>query len=233
MSVGLIVEVLDTAPAELTSAERVLLLVLAEQARDGTRQCYPGMRLLARRSGLSARRVRQVLAQFAERGYELRVATGTDRNGEPTFAHKGRATVYRIPWFGQRRQSASPLKGAEVRHLWETKGEGSGTQRGKRSAAKGEEDFPPPVKNPQGTVKDPASARVDDEIATVIKAIQDRTGKKIDSDHAKLVIKQLVGERNGVRDRRAYLVGAIHKDADPHRFLPTPGPPPFRREDFQ
>jgi hypothetical protein len=39
MGIGLIVEVFDHAPAELTAQERLLLLALAEMARDETRMC--------------------------------------------------------------------------------------------------------------------------------------------------------------------------------------------------
>ncbi|MFI6789786.1 helix-turn-helix domain-containing protein [Nonomuraea sp. NPDC050383] len=43
MSIHLIVEVLDHAPATLTYRELFLLIVFAEQARDATRECWPGV----------------------------------------------------------------------------------------------------------------------------------------------------------------------------------------------
>lgn len=43
MGIRLIVEVLDYAPADLTWRERCALLVLAENANDSTRQCWPGI----------------------------------------------------------------------------------------------------------------------------------------------------------------------------------------------
>ncbi|MEV0152063.1 MULTISPECIES: hypothetical protein [unclassified Nonomuraea] len=43
MSIQLIVEVLDHAPATLTYRELFLLIVFAEQARDATRECWPGV----------------------------------------------------------------------------------------------------------------------------------------------------------------------------------------------
>jgi hypothetical protein len=63
-----------------------------------------------------------------------------------------------------------------------------------------------------------------------VRALHKRTGRSIDRDHASRVVKQLVGNRNGVRDRLAYLVGAITRDPEPARFLPTPSPPPYRGE---
>jgi hypothetical protein len=65
----------------------------------------------------------------------------------------------------------------------------------------------------------------------VVKALWDRTGKTIDEHHATLVIKQLLDGRDGVRDRTRYLTGAIAKDSDPCRFLPTCTPPRYQPEE--
>jgi hypothetical protein len=45
-----------------------------------------------------------------------------------------------------------------------------------------------------------------------------------------LVIKRLVDGRPRIGDRIKYLTGAIAKDRDPEKFLPTPSPPPYRPE---
>jgi hypothetical protein len=54
IGIHLIAEVLGHAPATLTYRELFLLIVFAEQARDATRQCWPGVeddaRFLALRS---------------------------------------------------------------------------------------------------------------------------------------------------------------------------------------
>lgn len=203
MGIRLIVEVLDHAPVELAPQERLLLVVLAETAADDTRMCWPGMETLTRRMGLSARRVREVLADLGQRGYEVRVPSGVDRHGMAVFASKGHRTVYRVPAFRQRGTDPAPFKAAGSR--------------------------PPFPQEPSEEPSDLARARAR-ELAAVIEALKDRTGKTIDEHHATLVIKQLVDGRTGVRDRIAYLTAVIAKDPDPGRFLPTYTPAPYQRE---
>lgn len=231
VGIRLIVEVLDHAPAELTPQERLLLVALAEAARDDTRMCWPGMETLTRRMGLSARTVREVLAGLAQRGYDVRIPAGTDKNGKPTYTHTGRATTYRLPRFPRRRHDPAALEAAEFRHLHEGKAAESGTERRRNHVEEAAESRPPsphePSENPQII-----RARADDEIAAVIEALRDRTGKTVNEHHAALVVKQLVDGRDSIRDRVKYLIGAIAKDPDPARFLPTPSPPPYRREDY-
>jgi len=108
VSIRLINEVLDHAPAELTPVERLLLVALAEKANDLTRRCWPGMELLTKRLGVGERRVRQVLTELATRGYELRVPAGCNKRGEPVFATRGHRTVYEIPTFGPKGGSVLP-----------------------------------------------------------------------------------------------------------------------------
>jgi len=102
MGVRLIREVLDHAPADLTPAERLLLVVLAENANDTTREAWPGMDVLAHRTGLTPDGVSKVLFRLARRGLEVRVPLCTDRRGRLVFAVRGRRTTYRLPGFHER-----------------------------------------------------------------------------------------------------------------------------------
>jgi len=95
-------EVLDHAPADLTPAERLVLAVLADFARDDTREAWPGIEWLAHRCGMTARGVRNALARLATRGYDVRVVLGKDKNGRPVYSHHGRRTIYRVPKFPRR-----------------------------------------------------------------------------------------------------------------------------------
>lgn len=99
MGVQLIKEVLDRAPADLTSAELVVLLVLAENGRDSTREAFPGLEALSRRCRLSPTGLRTAFQRLAARGLEVRVAIGTDRIGRAVYAYEGRQTTYRVPEF--------------------------------------------------------------------------------------------------------------------------------------
>lgn len=99
----LIVEVLDHAPANLTAVDRLLLVAIAEDANDKTRQGYPGWELVARRMGWSGHKdggknaVSTALAALAGRGLDVRVPLTTDKNGRPVYAVRGRRATYRIP----------------------------------------------------------------------------------------------------------------------------------------
>jgi hypothetical protein len=229
VGIRLITEILDYAPAELTASELVLLIVLAESARDDTRTCWPGMQMLTRRTRLSARHVRRVLTELAARGYEVRVSSGVDCHGMPVFASKGHRTVYRVPAFRQRGTDTAALKGDAHGRLSDPKGDISGTQRRPYPVAKGDVRVPP---SPHEPSREPSNhrARAHEEIAAVIRGLRDRTGRTVDEHHAVLVIKQLVGDRPDVRDRVNYLTSAIRTDTNPSRFLPTPTPPPYRPE---
>lgn len=66
MGVKLMVEVLDRAPETLTPRERYVLVVLAENARDATRICWPGIEddaMFVRRSRLVSRTQRYAVIQ--------------------------------------------------------------------------------------------------------------------------------------------------------------------------
>jgi hypothetical protein len=230
MGIRLIVEVLDHAPAELTAQQRLLLLALAETARDETRTCWPGMEMLTRRTGLSDRRVRAVLAQLEQRCYEVRVAAGTDKNGKQTFAHHGHATIYRLPCFRQSRSDPTTLKPVGSGRLDEGKAAGSGKERRQNPVTKAAGSDRPFPQKPSREPSHHPRAR-GNETAAVIEALRERTGRTIDEHHATLVVRQLLNGRDGIRDRAKYLTGAIRNDSNPHRFLPTPGPPPYQREE--
>ncbi|MDQ3762609.1 MAG: helix-turn-helix domain-containing protein [Actinomycetota bacterium] len=230
MGIQLIAEVLNHAPAGLSASERLVLIVVAEAARDHTRLGWPSMQVLARRTGLSERAVRKVLARLADRGYELRVPAGTDRTGAPIFAHKGHATVYRLPRFAAKVEPQYPLpdpKGGPPvppsavpkAVLTGRKGGTGGSQRRYPSTAL--PSIPSRTVNPR--------VRDADKVAVVIEAVRDRTGKIItDELHAARVARQLLDGGTDVRDELAYIRGAIAKDSNPTRFLPTHTPPPWK-----
>lgn len=99
MGVRLIREVLDHAPADLTPAELVVLLVLAHDARDDTRQCWPGIDTIAQRARMHPTSLRRMFTRWGNRipSLEVRVPIGKGADGRPLFAAKGHRTVYRIP----------------------------------------------------------------------------------------------------------------------------------------
>ncbi|WP_018386406.1 hypothetical protein [Wenjunlia vitaminophila] len=94
MGIRLFLEVLDHAPEVLTWRERYALAVLAENANDGTRQCWPGIEddpQIAHRMRLPARSSRyEVIKALRQKGALETVSGG----------HRGRRAVYRIPVLG-------------------------------------------------------------------------------------------------------------------------------------
>lgn len=91
MGIRLIVEVLDHCPSTLTHREKLALVVLAESARDRTRECLPGIEndeKVARRMHLPGRSSRYaVLAALRTKGALQVVSSG----------RKYSRAVYRIP----------------------------------------------------------------------------------------------------------------------------------------
>jgi hypothetical protein len=100
VSIRLIVEVLDHAPAELSPTERMVLVAIAEKANDGTREAHgAGVRdeVIAERCGLAVESLTNVFRRLARHGVEVRVPLAFTAHGRPLFACNGRQKTYRIP----------------------------------------------------------------------------------------------------------------------------------------
>ncbi len=95
-------DVLDNAPADLTPAERLVLLALADLADESTRECEPTIRVLVHQTGMLVDTIRKAFQRLARRNLDPRVRIGTDRRGRAVFAYEGTATLYRIPRFNPR-----------------------------------------------------------------------------------------------------------------------------------
>jgi hypothetical protein len=82
----------------LTPSERLLLLEIADNASDDTRQAFPGMDwIIAKCDMPSAKRVGEHLASIAAKWFEIRVEVGKDKFGKPLFAMPKKRTTYRFP----------------------------------------------------------------------------------------------------------------------------------------
>lgn len=98
MAYQLVAEVLDHAPPDLTAAELVVLIALAEKMPR--RQDYDyEVRHLCRRTRLQERGLRAVVARLKRRGVDIRVPVMKDRNGNPVYAAYGQSTRWRLPVF--------------------------------------------------------------------------------------------------------------------------------------
>jgi hypothetical protein len=90
-------EVIDFAPADLTSGELVVALVIADDANDRARKSWIPLPLLCARARLKPSAVRAALAKLAARGMEFRVIHGYGTDGRPVFAVKGRKLDFVVP----------------------------------------------------------------------------------------------------------------------------------------
>ena len=140
--------VLDHAPTELTSGERLLLLVIADDANDTTRIGWPGIDLLAHRTGLSEDGVTKTLRRLAKRGWEVRVPITEDASGRPVFAVRGRRTTYRVPVFPERPDA--PKAGPQSPHSDRMAGpQGTHSGGNARTTVPEWPDHSPPMPGPQ------------------------------------------------------------------------------------
>jgi hypothetical protein len=156
MGIQAIVEVFDHAPADLTSAERLILLAIAENIRDGDpkRETWPGftVALLRKRTGLTDETRKKALQRLARRGLEVRIPIDVGDDGRPVFAVPGKQTRYRLPALKpggnevhppEERVEAFPPSEAEGWNDFPPKG---GT--GSRQAGTDSPPTPHPSKNP-------------------------------------------------------------------------------------
>lgn len=148
MGIRLFVEVLDCAPDTLTWRERYALSVLAENANDATRECWPGIEddpEIAHRMRLPSRSSRyEVIKALREKGALEGVSAG----------HRGRRAVYRIP-------TLRPEKGPGTPDAMDEKGSGNAGQSVRESRTQSDEKGPgtPDANDEKGSGNDPERVR--------------------------------------------------------------------------
>lgn len=170
-------------PGAISSAERLLVLEIADQCNDTTRVGWPGAELLAELTDLAPRSVQETLARIGRKWIELRVPLGKDRYGRPYYSHAGKRTTFRFP-------PLQPWKGAmDPGALGATdpgaSGQEGATDPGRRcdgSVPKVRQNRGPSPHVPSGNSSSSARSRVeqlvaeagaeDDEIPIVIEKIR-------------------------------------------------------------
>lgn len=102
MSIRYIAAVLDCL-TELSESETLVLIALADYASDDTRECWPSMKTIARRSRCDRRSARRIIRRLEERGL-LESATGGHQYGANT------ASCYRLrfDYDGNRLEAPEP-----------------------------------------------------------------------------------------------------------------------------
>lgn len=201
----------------LSTMCRLLMHTLLTRAAADTAvialQHSPSLSELAHDSGMDRRTVMKTLATLETEGW-------LDRKAPPSKeARKGAKTRYRllVPV-----GAVSPQVGATDPQCG-----------GREPLGVGATDPQPRGRGPLKRDPSPSNPSIHparEEINAVRKALHDQTGKLVDTDWAERVIRELLKDRPGIRNRQAYLVTAIQRDKDPRRFLPTPQPPRYERD---
>ncbi|MFI9244195.1 hypothetical protein ACIGXF_16760 [Streptomyces sp. NPDC053086] len=163
MGIKRVVAVLLHAPADLTPAERMVLVAIGENVRDGdpTRLTWPDFNVhtLAERTGLTGTgTLKAALQRLGKRGLEVRVPITTDKNGRPVYALPGKQCRYRFPILeGENSVSPSEREGENT----VSPGENTVSPMGRtqsRQAGTGSPPTPPPSSPPPLSVPaDPAA----------------------------------------------------------------------------
>ncbi|MFE2832240.1 hypothetical protein ACFXI6_14500 [Streptomyces mirabilis] len=102
MGIKRVVDVLQNAPKDLTAAERMVLVAIGENVRDGdpTRLTWPDFNVhtLAERTGLTGKgSLKAALQRLGKRGLEVRVPITSGKDGRPVYALPGKQCRYRFP----------------------------------------------------------------------------------------------------------------------------------------
>lgn len=92
-------EVKRYAPADLDTGELALLLILADDADEDSRECSPGIDELCAWMRMSSDGISKILQRLAKKGIEVRIIVDKDKIGRPVYARKGLCTTYLIPSF--------------------------------------------------------------------------------------------------------------------------------------
>ncbi|MBM0240514.1 hypothetical protein JNW88_31730, partial [Micromonospora sp. ATA32] len=95
-------------PGLLTAAERLLVLELADQCNDTTREGWPGAEVLAELTDLSPRSIQEALNRIGKKWTELRVPLGKDAKGRPYYSYAGKRTTFRFPPMPRREGAMNP-----------------------------------------------------------------------------------------------------------------------------
>lgn len=116
MGIKRVVDVLVNAPKDLTAAERMVLVAIGENVRDGdpTRLTWPDFNVhtLAERTGLTGKgSLKSALQRLAGRGLEVRVPISQGKDGRPVFALPGKQCRYRFPAELEGEVTTSPNEG--------------------------------------------------------------------------------------------------------------------------
>lgn len=72
MSIRAMAQVLDFAPDHWTPSVRLVAIIIADHVNDSEGSCFPSLKLIARRSGMSQRQCQRSISQMEADGWVTR-----------------------------------------------------------------------------------------------------------------------------------------------------------------
>lgn len=150
MGIRRVVEVLRHAPADLTPAERMVLVAIGENVRDEDpkRETWADFNaaVLAERAGLTGTgSLKSALQRLAKRGLEVRIPITHGKDGRPLYAVPGKQCRYRFPVLAKGEATTSPYD--QQGEATTSPGEATTSPKG-RSGPRQARSGPPPTPHP-------------------------------------------------------------------------------------
>jgi hypothetical protein len=218
-------EVQRYAPASLTWRELYVLVVLAHDARDGTRKILGGIEGrpdIIKRIRASPRQRAEVIASLIAKGALTRIERG----------RRGTHAVFEIPRFTQGAETTHP-NGNSMRKQLQQHAETAATACGNSGVRVRERRAPSRHPVSPGDVPSRPRERRPVAAADVIEAVREEmknvTGREITKEEAHGIGKYLLDGRE-VKNAAAYCRQAIRNETNPvERFLPHNPPPPLSK----
>lgn len=113
MGARLVREVIRTMPPTIKVADRLLVILIAVEVPDDTREgpyaegkAVSGLDALCRDlGGMSRTGIRSAFQRLAAAGFEVRVPIAKGADHRPVYSSAGRLTRYQIPRFGPERET--------------------------------------------------------------------------------------------------------------------------------
>lgn len=156
MGIRSIVEVLDHAPETLSSSERLILVVIAENINDDDPQrlTWPNFDIgvLRKRTGMKGDALQKALERLGVRGLEARIPIGKGKDGRTLYAIPGTQCRFRLPHllgpneFGPSEEGPNQFR--PEGNQFGPKGRTNSGQKGTSSVQKGTSSAPSPLSSP-------------------------------------------------------------------------------------
>jgi hypothetical protein len=212
--------------SSLAPIARHIILVLCSRMSQGSTlipaQYSPSLTKFALGTGWDRRTIMRHLRDLEEAGCITRHRPPADK------ARREHARTNYTVWLGAikalARDREAQALGADSAQARDAASPGLGAGRpGPRGAAPSNQTV-----SDHGTDR---SGEITEDLAElVVKQLAERTGVTVTREWAEKT-RDLLLARPGIKNPRAYIIRTITTDPHPERWLPTPEPPPYHREE--